>query len=106
MSERADWQQVGIAFRDLGRELKGKAVEGGQAVRDASSQPSETVTDRVSTVLTTALHQFDQASADPEVSRAAKLATARLLDAIKAELTQDTNPPEDRPPTAPPPVAG
>jgi len=101
MSERTDWQQVGDAFRDLGKQLKGKAVEGGEAVRQASTEAADGVADKVSTALTTALAQFDQASTDPEVARATKLATVRLLDAIKAELTGEAPPPSN-PPSTPP----
>lgn len=103
MSDRANWQQVGESFRDLGRQLKEKAVEGGQAVREANAEAAGTTTDKISAVLTTALEQFDQTSADPEVTRAAKLATGRLLDAIKAELTGETGtlPPSPPPASAP-----
>lgn len=103
MSDRANWQQVGESFRDLGRQLKEKAVEGGQAVREANAEAAGTTTDKISAVLTTALEQFDQTSADPEVTRAAKLATGRLLDAIKAELTGEpgTLPPSPPPASAP-----
>jgi hypothetical protein len=108
MSDRADWQEVGVAFRDLGRQLKGKAVEGGQAVREANAEAGGPITDKVSAVFTTALEQFDQTSADPEVTRAARTATARLLDAIKAELTGEgaDEPRDPEPPSGPPPVSG
>lgn len=107
MSDRANWQQVGESFRDLGRQLKEKAVEGGQAVREANAEAAGKTTDKISAVLTTALEQFDQTNADPQVTRAAKLATARLLDAIKAELTGETGtlPPSPPPASAPDPGA-
>lgn len=106
MSDRANWQQVGESFRDLGRQLKGKAVEGGQAVREANAEATGTATDKISTVLAAALEQFDQANADPEVTRAAKLATVRLLDAIKVELTGESGPPPTPPPHASAPESG
>ena len=86
MSERADWHDVGVAFRHLGKHLKDRAVEGGLAVRDANAEAEGSVTDKVVAVLRSALDQFDQASADPEVTGAAKAATTKFFDAVKIEL--------------------
>jgi hypothetical protein len=61
--------------------------------------------DQVSTAFTTAVAKLDETTTDPEIGRATRAATARLLDAIKAELTgggtDDPAPPADPAPPKP-----
>ena len=84
---KADWQGVGASFRSLGERLKGHAVEAGGAVSSANDEAAGSVLDQVSAVFKTAIAKLDETTADPVVGAATKDATARLLDAIKAELT-------------------
>jgi hypothetical protein len=104
--EKADWQGVGDSFRSLGRHLKERAVDAGTAISAANDQAAHGVVDQVSTAFTTAIAKLDETTTDPEIGRATRTATARLLDAIKAELTgggpDDTDPPAD--PTPPTPI--
>lgn len=86
MDEKADWQGVGESFRTLGRQLKGKAVDAGGAVKEANEQ-AEGAMEKVTAAFKTAIDKLDETSTDPQVTQSAKRATARLLDAIKAELT-------------------
>lgn len=86
MDERADWQGVGESFRTLGRQLKDRAVDAGGAVREANDQ-AEGAMEKVTAAFKTAIDKLDETSTDPQVTQSAKRATARLLDAIKAELT-------------------
>ncbi len=93
---KADWQGVGASFRSLGDRLKGHAVEAGGAVSSANDQSAGSVMDQVSAVFKTAIAKLDETTTDPEVGAATKDATAKLLDAIKAELTGD-KPTTDQP---------
>jgi hypothetical protein len=83
---RADWQGVGDAFRTLGQRLKGHAVDAGGKISAANEQ-ADGVADQVTSAVKAAVAKLDETSTDPEVAAATKDATARLLDAIKAELT-------------------
>ncbi|MBK9739918.1 MAG: hypothetical protein IPO93_10465 [Actinobacteria bacterium] len=96
-SERADWQGVGASFRTLGNLLKQHAVETGEAVRASGGQAEKNVVDDVTAGFKTVLAKFDEATTDPETSAAAKDATAKFLDAIKAELTGGGTTPEAPP---------
>jgi hypothetical protein len=84
---RADWQGVGASFRTLGRKLKDHAVDAGGAISAANDPAAGTTRDQVTAVFTTAIAKLDETATDPEVGAATRDATARLLDAIKAELT-------------------
>jgi hypothetical protein len=99
--ENADWQGVGASFRALGRRLKERAVDAGGAVSAATDQASGGVLDQMSAAFTTAVAKLDATTTDPEVGRATREATARLLDAIKVELTGG-DPRDDDPPPADP----
>jgi hypothetical protein len=85
--DKADWQAVGASFRSLGRQLKDRAVDAGGAISAANEQAAGGVVDQVSAAFTTAIGKLDETTTDPEIGRATREATARLLDAIKAELT-------------------
>jgi hypothetical protein len=85
--EKADWQGVGDSFRALGRHLKERAVDAGTAISAANQQAPRGAVDQVSAAFTTAIAKLDETTTDPEIGRATRTATARLLDAIKAELT-------------------
>ena len=99
---KADWQGVGDSFRSLGRQLKEHAVDAGTAISAANTQAASGIADQVSTAFTTAIAKLDETTTDPEIGRATRTATARLLDAIKAELTGgDTD--DDAPPADPGP---
>ena len=103
--EKADWQGVSDSFRSLGRHLKERAVDAGTAISAANDQAARGVVDQVSTAFTTAIAKLDETTTDPELGRATRTATARLLDAIKAELTgggaDDSDPPADPAPPKP-----
>ena len=102
---KADWQGVGDSFRSLGRHLKEHAVDAGTAISAANTQAASGIADQVSTAFTTAIAKLDETTTDPEIGRATRTATARLLDAIKAELTggdtDDADPPADPGPPKP-----
>jgi hypothetical protein len=103
-SDRADWQGVAASFRTLGLQLKVRAVDAGSAISAANDQAARGVVDQVSTAFTTAIAKLDETTTDPEIGRATRTATARLLDAIKAELTggsTDDDPPADTVPPTP-----
>jgi hypothetical protein len=85
--DTADWQAVGASFRSLGHQLKDRAVEAGGAISAANQQAAGGVVDQLSAAFTTAIGKLDETTTDPEIGRAAREATARLLDAIKVELT-------------------
>lgn len=93
---RADWQGVGDAFRTLGQRLKGHAVDAGGKISAANEQ-ADGVADQVTSAVKAAVAKLDETSTDPEVAAATKNATARLLDAIKAELTGESAPPNPPP---------
>jgi len=97
---RADWPGVGASFRTLGKALRERAVDAGGAI-SASSEQEVGAVDQVSAVFRTAIAKLDETVTDPEVGAATRNATARLLDAIKAELTG-----EGAIPPAPPDQAG
>jgi hypothetical protein len=103
--EKADWQGVGDSFRSLGKQLKDRAVDAGTAISAANDQAARGVVDQVSTAFTTAIAKLDETTTDPEIGRATRTATARLLDAIKAELTggdaDRADPPADPAPPKP-----
>ncbi len=103
--DKADWQGVGDSFRSLGKQLKDRAVDAGTAISAANDQAARGVVDQVSTAFTTAVAKLDETTTDPEIGRATRTATARLLDAIKAELTggggDEPDPPADPAPPKP-----
>jgi hypothetical protein len=84
---RADWQGVGESFRTLGRRLKDHAVDAGDAISAANADAQGGVMDQVSAAFTAAVSKLDETTTDPQVGAATRQATARLLDAIKFELT-------------------
>ncbi len=103
--ERADWQGVGASFRTLGRRLKGHATEAGGAISAAGREQAGAV-DQISAAFTTAVAKLDETTTDPEVANATREATARLLDAIKQELTgigPDSGSPAEAPDDPEPP---
>ncbi len=100
--DKADWQGVGDSFRTLGRQLKERAVDAGTSISAANEKATNGVMDQVSTAFTTAVAKLDETTTDPEIGRATRTATARLLDAIKAELTGG-GPTEPEPPADPVP---
>lgn len=104
----ADWTGVGTAFRTLGRALSGHAKQAGGAV-SAARQDADNAADQVSSAFKAAVDHLDAATTDPAVSQATRTATARLLDAIKAELTGEprtAKASEPEPPAAIDPAAG
>ena len=108
-NDRADWQGVGASFRTLGMRLKEHAVDAGDAMRSARTQTAGGPVDEVTNALKAAMAKIDETSTDPDVAAAAKDATARLLDAVKAELTGEgrtepaPGPTADAPPDEAPP---
>ena len=86
-SERADWQAVGASFRTLGKRLKEHAVEAGDAMRSARSEADGGTAEEVTSALRAAMAKLDATTTDPDVAAATRDATARFLDAVKAELT-------------------
>jgi hypothetical protein len=100
---KADWQGVGDSFRVLGRRLKDHAVGAGDAISSANDGTSGSALDQVSAVFTAAVAKLDETATDPEVGAATRNATARLLDAIKAELTGETSNPNGPAPDEPGP---
>lgn len=102
--DKADWQGVGEAFRSLGRRLKDHAVDAGSAVSAANKDAGPGAMDQVNAAFTTAVAKLDETTTDPEIGKATRDATARLLDAIKAELTGGApGEPEPEPPAEPEP---
>jgi hypothetical protein len=104
-SDRADWQGVGASFRTLGARLKEHAVGAGDAMRSARTEADGGAVEEVTSALKAAMAKLDQTTTDPDVAAATRDATARLLDAIKAELTGEGRPgttqlPEDGTPPA------
>ena len=100
---RADWQGVGDAFRTLGQRLKSHAVDAGGKISAANEQ-ADGVADQVTSAVKAAVAKLDETSTDPEVAAATKDATARLLDAIKAELTGGSAAPAPAGPAEPEPT--
>ena len=88
--ERADWQGVGTSFRDLGRRLGERASAAGGAISAANGESIGGPIDRISAAFSAAVEQLDATTTDPEIGAATRTATARLLDAIKVELTGST----------------
>ena len=82
--------------------LKERAVDAGTSISAANDKATNGVMDQVSTAFTTAVAKLDETTTDPEIGRATRTATARLLDAIKAELTGG-GPTEPEPPADPAP---
>ena len=101
---RADWQGVGASFRTLGQRLKGHAVEAGGAISAANDQAAGGVADQVGAAFKAAVAKLDETTTDPDVAAATKDATAKLLDAIKAELTGGPTPPPAPEPDPPAPI--
>jgi hypothetical protein len=85
--ERADWQAVGASFRTLGKRLKEHAVDAGGAMRTARTETEGNAVDEVTAALKAAMTKLDATTTDPEVAAATRDATAKFLDAVKAELT-------------------
>jgi hypothetical protein len=95
---KADWAGVGDSFRTLGRHLSGKAKSAGGAISSATSE-AEGAADQVGAAFKSAVDSLDATTTDPEVKAATRTATAKLLDAIKAELTGEPRSP--KPPEPP-----
>lgn len=95
--ERADWQGVGTSFRDLGRRLGERASAAGGAISAANGASPGGPMDRINAAFSAAVAQLDATTTDPEIGAATRTATARLLDAIKVELTGSTTMPDDPP---------
>jgi hypothetical protein len=108
-SDRADWQGVGASFRTLGNRLKQHAVETGEAVKAAGGQAESTIVDDVTSGFKAVMTKLEETTTDPETTAAAKDATAKFLDAIKAELTgggaAEPPKPDDATPEPGPPKA-
>ena len=83
---KADWAGVGDSFRTLGRQLSGRAKSAGDAISSATSE-AEGAADQVGAAFKSAVDSLDATTTDPDVRAATRTATAKLLDAIKAELT-------------------
>lgn len=94
---KADWQGVGASFRSLGSRLKDRAVDAGGAISASNDQAQPGAMDQVTAVFRTAIAKLDETTTDPEIGAATRDATARLLDAIKAELTGPGGPAPDSP---------
>lgn len=94
----ADWAGVGESFRNLGRHLSGKARSAGDAISSATGE-AEGAADQVGAAFKSAVDSLDETTSDPEVKEATRTATAKLLDAIKAELTGEPRSP--KPPEPP-----
>lgn len=102
MSDKADWAGVGDAFKTLGRQLKDRTIEGADAVQ-TSTREVEGAAEQLTTAFKTAFAKLDETTTDPEIKQATKTATARFLDALKAELTGEDDGPADGDPPAEPP---
>lgn len=96
----ADWAGVGESFRSLGRQLSGRARSAKDDISSATGA-AEGAADQVGAAFRTAVDSLDATTTDPEVRAATRTATAKLLDAIKAELTGE--PRTSRPETPEPP---
>lgn len=83
---KADWAGVGESFRTLGRHLSGHAKSAGGAISTATDE-AEGAVDQIGAAVRTAVDKLDETTTDPQVKEATRTATAKLLDAIKAELT-------------------
>ena len=108
MSEKdsqADWRGVGDSIKDLGKKLKAHADDAQDAIK-SSSAPLTGVAERVGAVFKTGIAKLDEAATDPAVGAAARGATGKFLDALKAQLGAD-KPSADKPSTdKPAPVTG
>ncbi len=96
---KADWAGVGESFRTLGRQLSGRAKSAKDDITSATGE-AEGAADQVGAAFKTAVDNLDATTTDPEVRAATRTATAKLLDAIKAELTGE---PRTTPPQTPQP---
>jgi hypothetical protein len=88
-SSQADWQGVGDSIKDLGKKLKEHADEAQDAIK-SSSAPLTGVAEQVGAVLKTGIAKLDEAANDPAVGAAARGATGKFLDALKAQLGAET----------------
>ncbi len=108
MSEKdnqADWRGVGDSIKDLGKKLKEHADDAQDAIK-SSSAPLTGVAEQVSAVFKTGIAKLDEAATDPAVGAAARGATGKFLDALKAQLGTD-KPSADKPnANKPAPVTG
>jgi len=98
MSEKnsqADWRGVGDSIKDLGKKLKEHADDAQDAIK-SSSAPLTGVAEQVGAVFKTGIAKLDEAATDPAVGAAARGATGKFLDALKAQLGAD-NPSTDKP---------
>ena len=91
MSEKnsqADWRGVGDSIKDLGKKLKVHADDAQDAIK-SSSAPLTGVAEQVGAVFKTGIAKLDEAATDPAVGAAARGATGKFLDALKAQLGAD-----------------
>lgn len=91
MSEKdsqADWRGVGDSIKDLGKKLKEHADDAQNAIK-SSSAPLTGVAEQVGAVFKTGIAKLDEAATDPAVGAAARGATGKFLDALKAQLGAD-----------------
>ncbi len=105
-SDHADWQGVGASFRTLGKRLKEHALDAGDAMRSARTEADGGPVEEVTSALKAAMAKLDETTTDPDVAAATKDATARLLDAVKAELTGEGRADPGEEPTADAPPEG
>ena len=94
MSEKdsqADWLGVGESIKDLGKKLKAHADDAQDAIK-SSSAPLTGVAEQISAVFKIGIAKLDEAATDPAVGAAARGATGKFLDALKAQLGTDTQP--------------
>jgi hypothetical protein len=88
-SSQADWRGVGDSIKDLGKKLKGHADDAQDAMK-SSSAPLTGVAEQVGAVFKTGIAKLDEVATDPAVGAAARGATGKFLDALKAQLGADT----------------
>jgi hypothetical protein len=87
-SSQADWQGVGDSIKDLGKKLKEHADDASDAIK-SSSAPLSGVAEQVGAVFKTGIAKLDETVTDPAVGAAARGATGKFLDALKAQLGAD-----------------
>ena len=94
-NSQADWRGVGDSIKDLGKKLKEHADDAQDAIK-SSSAPLTGVAEQVGAVFKTGIAKLDEVATDPAVGAAARGATGKFLDALKAQLGAD-KPSTDKP---------
>jgi hypothetical protein len=87
-SSQADWRGVGDSIKDLGKKLKEHADNAQDAIK-SSSAPLSGVAEQVGAAFKTGIAKLDETVTDPAVGAAARGATGKFLDALKAQLGAD-----------------